>query len=1369
MRTEDYFLGLDMGTSSVGWAVTNDKYELLKAKGKDLWGIREFDEAKTSVERRTNRISRRRLQREKVRIGLIKDYFADAIKAVDPNFYVRMENSKYHIEDKDEIVRYKYGLFNDEGFTDKEYYEQYPTIFHLRKELIENENAPYDVRLVFLAVLNLFKRRGHFLNASLSGDGETRSLTEVYGELCEQNMIINGKDDDKEFLLQSTDISKLEKILVDKNLSRTEKKDEICSLLNVGKNKRGQEYVKAICGLAVDLEVLFSIEEQEKKIKFSFTGTYEDEKDQYYAHLTEEEGRFIELLKEIYDISSLAGIMKGHSYLSFARVDEYKKHQKDLVILKRLMKKYCDKNRYDDFFRSEKPGTYSAYVNSYNTQKKESDEQYRRNYKDRKKDNLYGEIKKILKAIEKNAENDTDYLYVKEEIDKESFLPKQLTSANGVIPNQVHAKELRIILENAKEYLPFLKDVDEESGMSVADRIISLFEFQIPYYIGPVTENSQNNKGNGWVIRKESGKVLPWNIDKKIDIAKTSEEFIGRLIRKCTYLSDERVMPKASLLYEKYKVLNEINALSIDGKRIPVKLKQEIYHDLYENGKVTKNKLVNYLTNRGLIEEMDQLSGVDKNLNNQLSSYAKFLPIFGEKMKEDKYWNLVESIIYWGTIYGDSKKMFGQKLREELEKNSVKIDEAGIKRIMGYKFSDWGNLSKEFLCLKGYDKSTGVIKSLISALWDSENNMMELLNSTDYTFGEELKEKEKSLVKSLSEFNAEDLKDYYFSAPVKRMIWQTLLIIKELEKILGKAPKRIFVEMTRSDEEKGDKGRKASRKDKLLEAYKSIKDTLRTDWKELIEKSDENGTIKSKKMYLYLMQMGRSMYTGKPIDLEYLFDENRYDIDHIYPRHFVKDDNIGNNLVLVEKEINAHKLDVYPLETGIRNNPDVTSLWRTLKENKLLSDEKYKRLISDKGFTEEEQAGFIARQLVETAQGTKGVTDLLKQLLPETEFVYSKAKNVSEFRQKFNFAKSRLVNDFHHAHDAYLNIVVGNTYYVKFTKDPRNFIREYKKDSESNRYNLNRMFDWNVRRGVETAWVASTKGESGTIQTVKKMLSRNTPLLTRMNLCNNRQIVKEILHHKCVSIENTFPLKTKDLKLIDVSRYGGYKTVFAACFFLVEHTYKNNRIRTIEAVPRTISTKIENDESLLLDYCEKTLGMKEPSIRLSKIKIQSLFEINGYRVHLLGKNGGSLTLNNAVSLCLNNNSISYIHKLEKTVSEQVIVDGVTVEKNLELYNVIVDKNNRGVFSHRPTFMGKTFENGTETFSKLELLEQCDALIKILKVLSIGNGQSNLKAIGGKEKSGTITTNKKINGNESFRLINQSVTGIYENSIDLLTV
>ena len=64
MKTK-YYLGMDMGTSSLGWAVTNENYELLRRKGKDLWGVRLFAEAETSAQRRTFRTSRRRLQREK--------------------------------------------------------------------------------------------------------------------------------------------------------------------------------------------------------------------------------------------------------------------------------------------------------------------------------------------------------------------------------------------------------------------------------------------------------------------------------------------------------------------------------------------------------------------------------------------------------------------------------------------------------------------------------------------------------------------------------------------------------------------------------------------------------------------------------------------------------------------------------------------------------------------------------------------------------------------------------------------------------------------------------------------------------------------------------------------------------------------------------------------------------------------------------------------------------------------------------------------------------------------------------------------------------------------------------------------------------
>lgn len=47
-----YYLGLDVGSASVGWAVCNKNYELCKFKGKDMWGIRLFENAQTAATRR---------------------------------------------------------------------------------------------------------------------------------------------------------------------------------------------------------------------------------------------------------------------------------------------------------------------------------------------------------------------------------------------------------------------------------------------------------------------------------------------------------------------------------------------------------------------------------------------------------------------------------------------------------------------------------------------------------------------------------------------------------------------------------------------------------------------------------------------------------------------------------------------------------------------------------------------------------------------------------------------------------------------------------------------------------------------------------------------------------------------------------------------------------------------------------------------------------------------------------------------------------------------------------------------------------------------------------------------------------------------
>lgn len=159
-------------TSSVGWAVTDENYKLLRAKGKDLWGVRLFPEAQTAAERRGKRTSRRRLQREKARKAVLKELFAEEIEKIDPCFYIKLKESNLWEEDRSSDNVQPYSLFNDKECTDREFYRDYPTIFRLRKALIE-QYEKFDIRLIFLAILNMFGHRGHFLNHNLDTEKET--------------------------------------------------------------------------------------------------------------------------------------------------------------------------------------------------------------------------------------------------------------------------------------------------------------------------------------------------------------------------------------------------------------------------------------------------------------------------------------------------------------------------------------------------------------------------------------------------------------------------------------------------------------------------------------------------------------------------------------------------------------------------------------------------------------------------------------------------------------------------------------------------------------------------------------------------------------------------------------------------------------------------------------------------------------------------------------------------------------------------------------------------------------------------------------------------------------------------------------------
>ncbi|MFA5571199.1 MAG: type II CRISPR RNA-guided endonuclease Cas9 [Sphaerochaetaceae bacterium] len=1384
-EVSDYYLGLDIGTNSVGWAVTDTDYELLKANKKELWGARLFDAAETAADRRLHRSARRRHQRKLQRLQLLKTIFEQKINETDPQFFTRMKESAYHKEDKshDSIAT----LFNDPTYGDAHLHKDFPTFFHLRSHLLYEKETSSDVRLVYLAIHHILKNRGHFLfpgetlNTSDSLDSALEDVKNYLFDLMNYHMSFNNVSNEE-----------IGKILKEKK--QTVKRrglSEILTLSYAGEeeietspNTLKSEIIKALTGSPFTLSVLFENESYKEsdynKIELR-KDNYEEHKDNVEALLDPEEFQLIEAFEAIYNWTLLSDILKGKNYISDAKISSYDEHKEDLRTLKQLVKTYIPSSYNEAFKDPSKTHNYAHYVGSGTQHGIKVDVKHKSKCSQE-------EVNKYFENLLKHVVNDDDSSLsnMKERLSLKEALPKQRIRDNRTIPTQLHKTELKTILDNANQHHPFLS-IPDEDGYTPTEKILSMMSFRVPYYVGPLNTyhmEEEGMEGFAWMVRQkgeENTRILPWNWERVVDQHASAENFINRMTNSCTYLYSESVLPKNSLLYTKYMVLNELNNVKIHGELIPVDLKKQIYQELFlDSGRktITLAMLKNYLVVNNIINKTDKehVTGVDITFTSSLKSHIDFYePFLKPGILTEKE---VEDIIEWKAFYVDDAKILEEKISAEL---GNKLTAQQIKEILKIvrSYKGWGRLSKALLTeIYDEDPTTGEAKSIIKAMWDSNNNLMELL-SDRFTYLSQIQEINRESISDKA-FSYESLvKPLPVSPPVKRQIWQTLLVVKELRKIQGKAPKRIFIEMAR---EEGIKKRTTSRKESLQKLYESCKNDLDFN-KGLIASLEEKSPaqLRRDELYFYYTQLGKCPYCGESINLQRMGD---YDIDHIYPQSLIKDDSLDNR-VLVHKTCNGKKGDQYPLPYELRAK--MGGFWGVLVSKGLISKEKYYRLTRSTELNEEELAAFINRQIVETRQSSKHIANILKQIFGDDQLItYVKARNVVEFRNDFELKKSRLVNDHHHAHDAYLNIVVGNTYHTQYTESPLNFVRQWR--GKNFRFNPSKLFENTVERNGLVAWVkddnySNNKGkskqdkrESGTILTVRKTLKNPRVLVTR-------QVVEktgELFNLQPIRAKNgLIPLKGSPANFHDTAKYGGYEAPSTAYFSIVEYTKKNKRLKRIVAIPIMYAEKFTTDHNALIRYCVESFNLLDPRIVMPKILVFEAIRTKGYEIRLSGMTEPQVFGRNNIQLILDESDYDYIVQTEKFVSfiqkqrqsssntnqdfrEIAESFSVSLDKNIEMYEVLLAKERDTIFRRRPANQAGFLESKREEFAELDLTEQGAVILQLINLFSCSSVTANLKLLGGGASVGSIKYASVLD--ENTFLIHYSPTGVFSKTI-----
>lgn len=1374
----DYNIGLDMGTGSDGWAVTDGEGRLLHFKKQPTWGSRLFDSAETAASARIPRSQRRRYVRRRWRLDLLQGLLQEEVEKVDPDFFLRLRQSRLVDSDPNKTTAaYRWPIFNESDFTEVDYYDQFPTIYHLRKHLLESDEQA-DIRLVYLALHNIVKCRGNFLREGSSLSAKNAKPDDAVKAFCEA---LEAWSEGRDGEYSPINVDDVVAALTAKGVSSSERAAAIADYVTVSFGDRAADkklkkaLATAMVGLKAEFKDVFG-EFSAEKTKISLSN--DEEVEALREACPDDSKDVFDSLCGVYAAYVLQGLLSYASgeTISANMVAKYDRYGADLKLLKALVREYKDAKAYDSFFRgplySDKSGYSVAQSKGYT----------RYNLGKISYDDFAKEVKKLFAGTA--AEGDSRYLDMMDAFENQRFLRRLKTSDNGSIYYQLHLEEMETILDNQAKFYPVLKEQRE--------KLLSLVTFRIPYYVGPLTQrnarlDAHDNPRFAWSERKpgmENAIITPWNWDSIIDKGKSAENFIKRMTGICTYLQGEDVLPKCSLLYEEFCVLNELNGVrwTSDGdyeQRLDEEQRRGIVEDLFHRYRtVSYERIASWLVENGHASSAHVVGGQGvSGLESKMSSYIFFAKdVFKTGKITQSDYLMVEEIIQWNTLFEDHS-ILREKLQEKYgAEGEGRLDDAQINAICKKRFTGWGRLSKHFLTGLKVDTQLDE-KSIMDILREGDPNsdnrrgramvLMEILHDDRLGFQKEIDAFNRAFFEQAGD--ALGINDLPGSPAMRRSLNQAIRIADEVVRIAGKAPAHIFIEVTRDDDMKKKGSRTKRRYDNLKDALANFKEQD-PQWTKrvLTELKDVSPDELDERLTLYFMQNGKCLYSGKPIDITQLSNAGLYEVDHIIPRSYIKDDSYENK-ALVLREENQRKTDAMLLDPAIRQR--MSGYWRALRDAGLIGDKKFKSLMRS-SVNENAMRGFIARQLVETSQMVKAAQSLLSAKYPDTKIVPVKASMSHNLRDAAGFVKCREANDFHHAHDAYLACRVGlfiSKWHPGIYEQPIAYahaMRKYVRDQAelfnarheapgSSGFVIGSFMGKHVDEDTGELWDGAAEVEG-----IRKALNYRQCYITRMPVEDSGAFWDATIYSPRdpkMGPKLSLPLKSA----LDPQTYGGYSSQQFAYFFIYEARDKKGRtVFRFAEVPVWLAPCIRVDEGALEAHARRLAEgekLQFVSIQRAKLLKKQLIEIDGERFLITGKR----VMRNATEISLREDEIALLqqHLLKKASKPfSHVATLITADDLVESALQSVSR-----YANRLALLLKPSQLRDGMMALCDD-EKTEIVLRILALANASTNMSDLSAAGGPKCAGYMqpTYSKLLSDpNVDFYIIDQSVTGMFE--------
>lgn len=1408
-----YNIGLDIGTGSVGWCLTDNNGHLLKINRKgdngktyrnSAWGVRLFASADTAADCRIKRSTRRRYNRRRTRVIELRKIMSEMIMPVDPNFYARLDEAFLWNEDKSDKAKAPFLLFNDKELYDIKYYKKYPTIYHLRKYLLETKEKA-DPRFIYLALHHMMKYRGHFLY-----EGQTfEAIDNIKDTFIELEQLINVYVKEKEETeynnKNNNQYEAIKNCLADNKVKNKDKKENITDIfIKVGyDNKYSKELAAAVLGYEFNVGIIVNdnslTDEDGKALKAKFADAKYEEQEEKLSDTLGERYYIVEALKKIYSWKVLHSILGDSMFLSCAMVDKYEKHGEQLKALKNLFHKYVSQDEYSEFFHQEKNKegkyivNYANYIKGIKRLNNETNKNSNANQQ------LYQSIKKIL---DKRAADDEVYKNILTEMEQETFLEKINNVDNSAIPYQLNLIEMDKILTQQGVYYKELKDNKE--------LLLKMLTSKIPYYVGPLNNNNKGNRNFAWMTKKagkENEKVYPWNVKDVVDIDVTAEDFITRMTNYCTYLPNEKVLPKESLLYQRYMLLEELSQIRIDGKKLSKEDRKAIIDDLFIGKgrvKVSDKDFKEYLDKVNYVKVNGKGYDVtgyqsDDGFACALSSYNKFRRILG--YVDERNEKMIEDIIYWLTVFED-KDIVKRKINKQY---ADKFSDEQLKKILKLKFKGWGRYSAKLLNgIKG-DMGTTIIEMLEDAderfaYCDYCPNFMRIINKDAKI--KQIIDDNRPIYDGTKDL-LEVIQDMHTSPANRRGIWQTMKVIEEIIEYIGEKPRQIYIEFAREDDFKAKNKRTDSRKKTVDKALKKLKKEVVDEYNENVYKKlkQYENRLDEEKVYLYFMQNGKSLYTEEKLNLN---EPENLEIDHIIPYSLSDDDSLDNK-ALVLKDENQKKGNKIVKETFPQSFSDIKMInyWKNLKKVGLISEKKYNNLQKN-NVDDILTKGFINRQLVETRQIVKSVANLILDYYNEQIDVievkaslstsvrkmltYEKKDNNGfweENKDNCMFYKNRDMNDYHHAHDAYLANIIGM--YIQ-----KNYPHLQKELNYSQYRRVWRKYYENTKNNNGVNWFA-TLGKFSSNNEEADWYGQDIIAYMRKIFCYRDVIISKKVEENTGAFysETKYPREDKagsklvplkqgnnmrgadNLKELDTRKYGGYKGGEKAYFVLVKYCIEKALKKKVKKeyhmefveIPVYIARDIKNKDINLYDYVGDILNeayknsVVDVEILRNKVpKYQMIIGENGEEYYLVGAteviNSKQFVLGGANQQY--NRLLNYI-MYGKNDKWQYIQTELLDEQLTGLYDLLLSK----IKDEYKGFSKEAIRiQEDNSFYKLDVKNKKEFIAEMIKLVQPDSNYPYL----GKYSTGLsdrMGRKSKEKVGKKITLVDKSVTGLYE--------